>query len=174
LPGPQHQSKTVSSVRCAVITVSDSRTPTTDESGSTIVGMLTSAGHTVASQEILPDEPALIRKLLLALCDSRRVDAVLITGGTGLAARDSTVEAVGELLEKRIDGFGELFRMLSFAEIGPAAMISRALGGVRGNVTVFVMPGSPAAVRLAMEQLILPELPHVTWLMRPFEPSDAS
>lgn len=174
MPGPQHQSKTVPSIRCSVITVSDSRTAATDESGKAIVQLLSTAGHTVLSQEIMPDEPALIRGRVLELCEGDRVDAVLITGGTGLAARDSTVEAVGDLLEKKIDGFGELFRMLSFTEIGPAAMISRALGGIRGTVTIFVMPGSPAAVRLAMERLILPELPHIAWLISPSDTASNS
>jgi molybdopterin adenylyltransferase len=162
----QHRSQAPRSVRCAVITVSDTRTLADDRGGQRIVELLTGAGHTVAQREIVPDEPARIADLLKRAMGSDQVDAVLITGGTGIAARDQTFETVSGLLTKTLPGYGELFRMLSYDEIGPAAMLSRAIGGVTGRVLVLTMPGSPAAVELAMNKLIVPELGHLVYEAR--------
>jgi molybdopterin adenylyltransferase len=143
------------------VTVSDTRTLETDRGGQLIVEMLTVAGHEVTSREIVPDDPAKIGPLLTRLADPAATDAVLITGGTGIAHRDQTFETVAALLTKTMPGYGELFRMLSYEDIGPAAMLSRAIGGVRDQVIVLTMPGSVAAVKLAMEKLIVPEIGHL-------------
>jgi molybdenum cofactor biosynthesis protein B len=153
-------------VRCAVVTVSDTRTLADDRGGQLLVDMLTAIGHQVVRREIVPDEPARIRALLAELADARVVDAVLVTGGTGIAARDQTFETVSQMLTKTLPGYGEIFRMLSYEDIGAAAMLSRAIGGVIGQVIVLTMPGSPAAVRLAMEKLICPELGHLVYEAR--------
>jgi molybdenum cofactor biosynthesis protein B len=148
-------------VRVFIVTASDSRTPETNQGGQLVREMAQAAGFTIAGETLLPDDREAIRATLSGVVDRQEADAILLTGGTGLAERDNTVEAVASLLEKRIDGYGELFRMLSFAEIGPAAMLSRAIGGTIGRIAIFAMPGSPAGVRLAMERLIVPELAHV-------------
>jgi molybdenum cofactor biosynthesis protein B len=148
-------------VRIAAITVSDTRTEKTDEGGRLLAELCRGAGFSVVSTAILRDEPADVAAQVQALCTGQQVDAVLLTGGTGLTRRDNTVEAVAKLFDKTIDGYGELFRSLSYAAIGPAAMLSRATAGTVGDVVVFTMPGSPAAVRLALEKLIVPELPHI-------------
>jgi len=162
----QHRSQSPQSVRCAVITVSDTRTLENDRGGRLIVDLLTEAGHSVVEREIVPDEPVRIAALLKRATDSDQLDAVLITGGTGIAARDQTFETVSGLLTKTLPGYGELFRMLSYDDIGPAAMLSRAIGGVIGTVLVLTMPGSPAAVELAMNRLIVPELGHLVYEAR--------
>jgi len=164
MPTNEHASKRVASVRCAVVTLSDTRTKETDSSGKLIIDRLEAAGHQVVDYEILPDDPAGIRAHVESRCASTS-EAILITGGTGLSIRDTVYEAVSPLLEKRLDGFGELFRMLSFEEIGATAMLSRAVAGVRNRTIVFAMPGSPDAVRLAMERLILPTLGHIIKLI---------
>jgi molybdopterin adenylyltransferase len=150
----------------AVVTVSDSRSEATDEGGRLVRDLCAAAGFVVVSRVILRDEPtevaAHVRTLALGpLAEVGPVDAVLLTGGTGLSRRDSTVEALAGAFDKTIDGFGELFRVLSFQEIGSAAMLSRATAGTIGRTAVFLMPGSPAGVRLALERLILPELAHL-------------
>lgn len=150
-------------VRCAVVSLSDSRTEATDLSGQLIVDALLTSGHEVVERHVIPDEPARLGPLLDRLCADPRVEAVLLTGGTGVGPRDSTHEVVAARLDKRLDGFGELFRLLSWHEIGPAAMLSRALGGVRNGRIVLSMPGSRNAVRLAVEKLVLPELRHLVW-----------
>lgn len=157
----QHRREAPPSVRCAVITVSDTRTVETDTSGQAIVQLLQSAGHEVVYRAIIRDEPEPMRQLLGELGARADVDAVLLTGGTGIGSRDQTFETVGSLLSKPMPGYGELFRMLSYHQIGSAAMLSRATGGLMGRTVVLVMPGSSAAVRLAMERLILPELGHL-------------
>jgi molybdopterin adenylyltransferase len=157
----QHRSESPTAVRCAVITVSDTRTLDTDRGGALIVELLVAAGHTVASREIIPDEPDRMRPLVEALSRDEAIDAILLTGGTGIAARDQTFETISSMLDKEMPGYGELFRMLSFPEIGPAAMLSRAIGGVRNRTIVLTMPGSTNAVRLAMEKLIVPEIGHL-------------
>jgi molybdenum cofactor biosynthesis protein B len=156
-----HRATSPESVTCAVITVSDTRTLETDTGGGAVAAMLSAAGHQIAAREVVRDEPAQIRQLLLALSGRDDVQAILITGGTGLSSRDQTYETVTAMFTKTIDGYGELFRMLSYQEIGAAAMLSRAVGGLIGSKIVLTMPGSPAAVRLAMEKLILPELGHL-------------
>ncbi len=161
-----HCHERIESVACAIITVSDTRTPETDTSGALIREGLESAGHRVLRCDVVPDDPARVGDRVMTLCKDGACQAVLLSGGTGLAPRDSTYEAVATLLDKRLDGFGELFRMLSFAEVGPAAMLSRAVGGVRGSTLIFSMPGSTAAVRLAMDKLILPQLGHLAWVVR--------
>ena len=157
----EHKSQAPQSVRCAVVTVSDSRTLETDTGGKEVIDRLLAAGHVVAAREIIPDDPARMRPLLEDWRDAVDVDAILMTGGTGLTSRDQTYETVTSLLTKPLPGYGELFRLLSYQEIGPAAMLSRATGGLIGRVVLLTMPGSPAAVRLAMEKIILPELPHL-------------
>ncbi len=146
---------------CAVLTVSDTRTAADDRSGDLLVSALEAAGHRVGAREIVPDEPTRVDATLRRWLAEGEVEVVVTTGGTGIAARDTTVEVVERLLDKRLDGFGELFRMLSHREIGAAAMLSRAVAGLAGRAVLFALPGSSAAVRLAMEELIVPELPHI-------------
>jgi len=157
----QHRKEAPRKVGCAVVTVSDTRTFDTDSGGQTAIDLLAEAGHPVLVREIIPDKPQPMRQLLAELRDRNDVDAVLLTGGTGIGSRDQTCETVSALLDKPLPGYGELFRMLSFEQIGSAAMLSRAAGGLFGRTVVLTMPGSPAAVRLAMERLILPELGHL-------------
>ncbi|MBI4511396.1 MAG: MogA/MoaB family molybdenum cofactor biosynthesis protein [Deltaproteobacteria bacterium] len=147
--------------RVYVLTVSDTRTPDDDESGRTLRTMAEGAGHEVVGYGVLPDEPDQVRARCRALCESAGVDAILTSGGTGIAGRDTTYEAIAGLLEKTLPGFGELFRFLSYQEIGSKALASRAVAGTRGEVLIFAMPGSTKAVRLAMEKLIAPELGHL-------------
>lgn len=161
--------------RCAVLTVSDTRTPETDKGGRLIIDQLEAAGHEVTDYEIVKDEPKQIEAQLMAWLDSSLkpqaspLDAVLTTGGTGIASRDTTVEVVRRLIHapggggKELEGFGELFRMLSYEEVGPAAMLSRAVAGLAGETLLFALPGSTNAVNLALTKLILPELPHLIW-----------
>ncbi|UPT60305.1 molybdenum cofactor biosynthesis protein [Geobacillus thermoleovorans] len=157
-----HKQEAPQTVRCKVITVSDTRTEETDQSGRLMIELLTEAGHEVVGYEIVKDEADAIREAVLDGCRRADVDAVLTNGGTGIAKRDVTIETVGALLEKELVGFGELFRFLSYTEdIGPAAMLSRAVAGVAMDTAVFCTPGSTGAVRLAMTKLILPELGHV-------------
>jgi len=157
----EHRKEAPQTVRCAVITVSDTRTLATDSGGQTAVDLLSAAGHEVLVREIIPDEPKPMRKLLIGLRDRPDVDAILMTGGTGLGSRDQTFETVSSLLSKPLPGYGELFRMLSFEQIGTAAMLSRATGGLIGRTVLLTMPGSRNAVRLAVEKIILPELGHL-------------
>lgn len=157
-----HKQEAPQTVRCKVITVSDTRTEETDRSGRLMIELLTEAGHEVVGYEIVKDEADAIREAVLDGCCHADVDAVLTNGGTGIAKRDVTIETVKALLEKELVGFGELFRFLSYTEdIGPAAMLSRAVAGVAMDTAVFCTPGSTGAVRLAMTKLILPELRHV-------------
>lgn len=157
----EHQSQGPQSIRCAVITVSDTRTEETDTGGQAVMVHLTAAGHTVVHREIIPDEPARMQPLLESLRGRDDVDAILLTGGTGITSRDQTYETVTTLLDKPLPGYGEVFRMLSYQEIGAAAILSRATGGLIGRKVLLTMPGSPAAVRLAMEKIIVPELTHL-------------
>jgi len=157
----QHKSRAPAYARVYVITCSDSRTPSTDEGGRLIRSKLADRGHVVAGSAIIPDEPARIAQELQRAREAG-AQVALITGGTGITSRDSTFEAVSAAIARPLPGFGELFRMLSFQEIGSAAMLSRAVAGVtREGLVVFAMPGSPAAVTLACDRLILPELGHV-------------
>ncbi len=157
----EHRAGASGSLGLAVLTVSDTRTLETDTSGALIVGLAEGAGHRVLHREIVPDEPDRMRPLIDRFLADPAVEAVLLTGGTGISPRDQTFETVSSLLTKPLPGYGELFRMLSYAEIGPACLLSRAVGGLVGRVALFVMPGSRAAVELAMTRIILPELPHV-------------
>ncbi len=161
----EHRAKSPTTVGCAVITVSDTRTEATDASGQLIREFLEGAGHNVLASCIVPDEPPEIRRAIEEATGTEGVKAVLLTGGTGITPRDRTAEVVSEMLDKPMDGFGELFRIFSYEEIGAAAMLSRAVGGVAGGALVFAMPGSRAAVRLAMEKLILPDLGHLVYEM---------
>jgi molybdenum cofactor biosynthesis protein B len=154
-----HRADAPASVRVFVLTISDTRSEATDSSGAAIVQMLTSAGHTIAGRKILRDDPDPVAAAVRGATVS--ADVVITTGGTGISSRDSTFEAVARLMDKRLDGFGELFRMLSYQEIGAAAMLSRACAGTIRKTALFALPGSEKAVRLAMEKLILPELGHV-------------
>jgi molybdenum cofactor biosynthesis protein B len=157
----QHRAQSPQQVLAAVITISDTRTKETDTSGRTIVDLLKQAAHQVLAWEIVPDDPARIRETIAQLQQLPKLDVILLTGGTGVGSRDQTFETLSPLLTKTLPGFGELFRMLSYPEIGAAAMLSRAIGGLIGRTVVLAMPGSTAAVRLAMEKLILPEIGHL-------------
>jgi molybdenum cofactor biosynthesis protein B len=156
-----HRSHGPASVACFVLTVSDTRTTETDTSGRAIRELLATAGHSVSGHAIVRDEPAQVREQVLAHCRDGSTQVIITTGGTGITSRDGTYEAVDGLLDKRLHGFGELFRMLSFQEIGSAAMMSRATAGTVAGKVIFVLPGSENAVRLAMTRLIIPELAHV-------------
>ena len=151
-------------MRCFVLTISDTRTAANDTSGDAIVDLLTAGGHVAAGRRIVRDDPAAVRDVVQSVAGT--ADVIVTTGGTGITARDSTYEAMTVLLDKRLDGFGELFRMLSYAEIGAAAMLSRATAGAIGTTAIFSLPGSEHAVRLAMTKLILPEIGHVVRELR--------
>jgi molybdenum cofactor biosynthesis protein B len=157
----EHKAQAPASVACFVLTVSDTRTPDSDTSGRAVRALLEAAGHTVAAHAIVKDEPAQVASAVRAQLSDDRVRVIITTGGTGVSSRDGTFEAIDGLLEKRLEGFGELFRMLSFQEIGSAAMLSRATAGTASRKAIFVLPGSENAVRLAMTRLIVPELGHV-------------
>lgn len=145
----------------AVVTVSDTRTAATDTSGAAIQQLCEAAGHRIVEHVLVPDEPARIRTAVSGFLAHPDVAAVVLTGGTGVAPRDRTPEAVEPLFDLRLDGFGELFRALSFQEIGPAAMLSRAVAGIAGGRAVFCLPGSEKAVRLGLERLVLPQIGHL-------------
>ena len=160
----EHKAVAPRSVRCFVLTVSDTRTEDTDTGGRAIVDLLLNAGHAVVGRTIVKDDPALLRNavmLQLATSADTGPQVIITTGGTGITSRDTTYEAVLALLDKRLDGFGELFRMLSYEQIGAAAMMSRACAGLVGQRVIVSLPGAEAAVRLAMEKLVLPELGHL-------------
>ena len=162
----EHKAQAPTSIACFVLTVSDTRTPETDSSGRAIRELLTAAGHQVTGHAIVRDDADQVAARVTEQLGDRATQAIITTGGTGITSRDGTFEAVDRLLEKRLDGFGELFRMLSFQEIGPAAMMSRATAGTARRKAIFVLPGSENAVRLAMTRLIVPELPHVVQQLR--------
>ena len=157
----EHKASAPRSIQCFVLTVSDTRTLENDASGRAIADLLTAAGHGVAGRALVKDDPEQVRSTIERHLADGGVQAIITTGGTGITSRDTTYEAIDTLLEKRLDGFGELFRVLSYQEIGPAAMLSRACAGlVRGRI-VIALPGSTAAVTLAMEKLVVPELAHL-------------
>ncbi|MCC6641259.1 MAG: MogA/MoaB family molybdenum cofactor biosynthesis protein [Deltaproteobacteria bacterium] len=156
-----HRAAAASAVATAVLTVSDTRTLETDTGGALVAELLASAGHPVAWRRIVRDEPAEISAAVVGALADDGVRALVVTGGTGVAPRDVTPESVEPLLERVIPGFGELFRALSFAEIGSAALLSRSLAGLARGRVVFVVPGSRGAVRLALERLVLPEIGHL-------------
>jgi molybdenum cofactor biosynthesis protein B len=157
----QHRAASMISLNLAVLTVSDTRTIVDDASGALIVELAEAAGHRIVERQIVPDEPDQMSPLLRAYSVRSDVHALLVTGGTGISARDRTYETVSSLLTKPLPGFGELFRMLSYAEIGPACLLSRAVGGLMNQLVILVMPGSTAAVQLAMSKIIVPEIPHI-------------
>jgi molybdopterin adenylyltransferase len=156
-----HKAAAPPSARVFVLTVSDTRTDDSDTSGLAICALLKDAGHHIAGKAIEKDEPSRVAELVRQQAAIGDVDAIITTGGTGLTSRDSTFEAIDALLTKRLPGFGELFRMLSYEDIGSAAMMSRACAGTIGKVVVISLPGSEAAVRLAMTKLVIPELTHL-------------
>lgn len=164
-----HPDITLIAVRCAILTVSDTRTFDTDRSGQWMQQSLQEAGHTVFDYKLLPDEPDQIRQQVLSWCQpvAPDIQAILLNGGTGIAPRDTTYDAIEQLLDQVLPGFGELFRWLSYQEIGSRAMASRAIAGVCRGKLVFSLPGSANAVRLGMEKLILPELPHLVRQLNP-------
>lgn len=166
----EHRKGSPRSVRVYVVTASDTRGEREDESGAWLRQAVAAAGHALAGYRVVRDEPEEVRAALAAAAVAG-ADAVVVNGGTGISARDRTYEAVAGLLEKRIDGFGELFRSLSFQEIGSAAMLSRAVAGAWDGRAVFSVPGSLAAVRLAWERLIGPELGHVVHELRKHAPA---
>jgi molybdenum cofactor biosynthesis protein B len=161
----EHKATAPRVVRCFVLTVSDTRTTDTDTSGRAIAALLDAAGHHVTGRQTVKDEPADVAAVVRAVVAAGDAQVVITTGGTGITRRDSTYEALAGLFDKELDGFGELFRMLSFEHVGSAAMLSRATAGVVGRCALFMLPGSEDAVRLAMERLILPELGHVVGLL---------
>ncbi len=148
-------------VRIAFLTVSDTREPATDRSGQVARRLISAAGHAVLDYRIVPDEPEQIRGVVVEWLGRDDLDAVVVSGGTGISPRDRTVEALAALVDQRLDGFSEIFRLLSYEQVGSAAMLSRTLGGVAHAKPLFVLPGSPQAVELALERLILPELGHI-------------
>jgi molybdenum cofactor biosynthesis protein B len=167
----KHRESAPETVRVAIVTISDTRTRETDTGGDIAEALLTDAGQDVVERRIVRDEVAGIRNNLVDLLAKSHVDAVVTTGGTGISARDTTYEVVERMIEKRLDGFGEIFRMLSYEEIGAAAIMSRALAGSVGSKFVASLPGSRNAVRLAVEKLLVPELSHVVFELRKHQES---
>ncbi|MGH7277589.1 MAG: MogA/MoaB family molybdenum cofactor biosynthesis protein [Candidatus Rokuibacteriota bacterium] len=156
-----HKATAPRSVGCFVLTISDTKTAETDTSGAVIRDLLSAAGHRVMGSAIVRDEPADVQGVVRQAVGDPDVQAVILTGGTGITSRDSTYEAVEALLDKRLPGFGELFRVLSYQEVGAAAMLSRAQMGICARRIVVSLPGSPSACRLALEKLVIPELGHL-------------
>ena len=163
MPYEDHIAEAKDAVTCAVLTISDTRTEVDDKSGKIIQELLKNGGHSVGYYAVVKDEPDQIKRLINDIASKGECHVILTSGGTGIAARDTTYEAVTSLLEKRLDGFGEVFRFLSWEDIGSGAMLSRAVAGVYKDTMIFCMPGSSGAVRLAMEKLIVPELSHLVW-----------
>ena len=158
----EHQNQSRGQIaRCAIVTLSDTRTADTDTSGKKITSLLLEQSHSVIVTHLIKDDPAQLRELLEQLLASKEVDIILTNGGTGISRRDQTIRVIEEVIDLPLPGFGELFRMLSYQQIGSGAMLSRALGGIAKNKLLFAMPGSTNAVELAMTKLILPELGHL-------------
>lgn len=157
----EHKQASPAVAHCYILTISDTRTLATDSSGQAICDLLWAEGHQVTGRKIVPDEPDQVREAVAAQLANPDVQVVITAGGTGITSRDTTYEAISALLDKKLDGFGELFRMLSYQEIGSAAMLSRAVGGLAKGKIVLSLPGSQDAVQLAMTKLILPELGHL-------------
>ena len=162
----KHRKASPERVRVAVLTISDTRTPETDTGGKVIVDSMQKSGHEIVHREIVKDDAPRIKKILEEFLADAAVDAVITTGGTGISARDATYEVVAQMLDKKLDGFGELFRVLSYEEVGAAAILSRAIAGAAGLKFVACLPGSTNGVRLAMEKLLVPEIPHIVFELR--------
>jgi molybdenum cofactor biosynthesis protein B len=158
-----HRDHALEGVRCAVLTVSDTRTPEDDTSGRAIMELLEIVGHVPDYMGVINDDLESIGSRVAEILEDGTVQALVVTGGTGIASRDVTVDTIAPLMDKRLDGFGELFRMLSYQEIGSAAMMSRAFAGIAKGKPVFCLPGSEKACRLAVDKLIAPELGHILW-----------
>lgn len=167
----KHREAAPETVRVAVVTVSDTRTREDDTGGDVVQESMQAAGHEVVKRTIVRDDASAIRTVLVDLLADSGVDAVITTGGTGISARDTTYEVVERMLEKRLDGFGEVFRMLSYEEIGAAAILSRAIAGAVGTKLIASLPGSSNGVRLAMEKLLVPEIAHVVFELRKHQES---
>ena len=162
----RHRESAPEHVRLAVLTISDTRTPENDTGGDTIEELMRGAGHEIVERRIVRDDAARIRTELVNLLARPDVDAIITTGGTGISARDTTYEVVDRMLEKKLDGFGEIFRVLSYEEIGAAAILSRAVAGAVGSKLVASLPGSRNAVGLGMEKLLVPEISHIVFELR--------
>ena len=162
----QHRESAPESVRIAVLTISDTRTPETDTGGDVVEETMRGAGHEIVARQIVRDDAPSIRNTLVDLLARPDVDAVVTTGGTGISGRDTTYEVAERMIEKRLDGFGELFRMLSYGEIGAAALLSRAVAGAVGSKLIACLPGSRNAVRLGTEKLLVPEIAHIVFELR--------
>ncbi|MDX6379910.1 MAG: molybdopterin adenylyltransferase [Rubrobacteraceae bacterium] len=162
----KHREASPEKISVAVLTISDTRTPETDTGGNVIVELMQEAGHEISRREIVRDDAPHIEVVLQELLSDAEVDAIITTGGTGISARDTTYEVVSRLIDKKLDGFGEIFRMLSYEEIGAAAILSRAVAGAAGSKFVACLPGSTNAVRLAIEKLLVPEISHVVFELR--------
>ncbi len=163
----EHKKQSPLATGCAIVTVSDTRSQAEDGSGALIREMLESAGHAIVGYVIVRDDPEAISAAVSRFAAEQSVDAVIVNGGTGLSPRDNTYEAIMAVLTSKIDGFGELFRSLSYLEIGSAAMLSRAVAGLLGTTVVFALPGSSGGCRLAVDKLIVPELGHIVSLANP-------
>jgi molybdenum cofactor biosynthesis protein B len=167
----KHREAAPEKIRVAILTISDTRTRDTDTGGDIAEELLRDAGQEIVARQIVRDEVTAIRNNLIDLLAKSDVDAVITTGGTGISARDTTYEVVERMIEKQLDGFGEIFRMLSYEEIGAAAIMSRALAGSLGTKFIASLPGSRNAVRLAVEKLLVPELAHVVFELRKHQES---
>src|SRR5436309_3206669 len=152
--------------RCAIVTLSDTRTESTDKSGTRIKELLTEQKHVIAAYSVIPDDPAKLEQLLKGVLARPDIDVILTNGGTGISKRDQTIGVIEKLIAQPLPGFGELFRMLSYEQIGSGALLSRAVGGIVNGKLIFAMPGSTKAVELAMTKLILPELKHLLMELR--------
>jgi molybdenum cofactor biosynthesis protein B len=157
----EHKAQAPQSVHCFIVTVSDTRTDETDASGRAIGDLLIAGGHRIEGRAIVKDDVELVRDTIVRQLANPDVQVIITTGGTGITSRDRTYEAIVAMLQKRLDGFGELFRMLSYQQIGSAAIMSRACAGLASGRVIVSLPGSEAAVRLAMERLVIPELGHL-------------
>ena len=158
-----HQHRSIAKIGFSIIAVSDTRTLEDDRSGKIIETMIKDSGHSVIDRSIIKDEPDEIRSTIGKAIADEETSAIILTGGTGITARDNTPETIAPILEKELTGFGELFRSLSYDEIGSRAILSRALAGTLDKKIIFCLPGSTGAVKLAMEKLILPDIGHILW-----------
>ncbi|BDH61543.1 molybdenum cofactor biosynthesis protein B [Lysinibacillus sp. PLM2] len=156
-----HHMSDMEKINMMVLTISDTRDKKTDKSGQLIIDLLKNTNHRLAMYQIVRDDKEVIQNAIIEGCEDSKIDVIITNGGTGLSKRDVTYETLNEIFEKPIPGYGELFRLLSYEEIGSAAMLSRACAGIANNTIIFSTPGSTNAVKLAMEKLILPEIQHI-------------